>query len=556
MLRKRSPETRSSQAMGKEFTLTLKEQLGVEQVNPRERRWIETPRNFLYLCLVLLFLHSTCMLYRYGELPSAPVIGDEVTINDPAIALSRGQGLRAPSFGGSSFGLDRLYAHFPPVSIWTESLVFRAFGVSVYSLRLTTTVMGILACAIFLFIAWCLCRWGLADPVTMSFAACLYTLNASVIALHRIARMDTMVELFALASLLFVLASIFCQFDSSIQNGADRDAEVRKKRFALLLAGAISAGLCMATHPEGLTAILPILLLVLFAAPVRHRWKAMLLGLVATIPFAIWMIAYGSHWKQAIQQMRAILRNITPQPGILRYAHDFLRRSQQSIGQGMRAALFFLCLLVLGLLLERWVILWRSERGIALEELDRSRLLLARVFALASLLSLFLLIWFISASITRYEVMYPIYLLGLAMVLRGVSLNKIGRRIAAGLSTALILAQVGAIAVYFGEKGEPPARFDSIVALIPSGSRIAVTPKMWLSFVQSGRPVTLLYLGYDGRKLWSIASRNPLERFDAIVIDESFVDERCEYSPFAEEGRIERDFQVGSNVVHVYLPAK
>ena len=42
-----------------------------------------TSRNVLYLCLVLLLLHSTCMLYRYGNLPSAPVIGDEVTINDP-----------------------------------------------------------------------------------------------------------------------------------------------------------------------------------------------------------------------------------------------------------------------------------------------------------------------------------------------------------------------------------------------------------------------------------------------------------------------------------------
>jgi hypothetical protein len=142
------------------------------------------------------------------------------------------------------------------------------------------------------------------------------------------------------------------------------------------------------------------------------------------------------------------------------------------------------------------------------------------------------------------------------MVLRGVSLNKTGRRIAVGLLTTLVLAQVVAIAVYFQEEGEPPARLDSIVAMIPSGSRIAVTPKMWLAFVQSGRPVTLLYLGYDGRKLWSMTSRNPLQGFDVIVIDESFVDERREYSPFAQEGRIERDFRVGSNVIHVYLPAK
>jgi hypothetical protein len=79
---------------------------------------------------------------------------------------------------------------------------------------------------------------------------------------------------------------------------------------------------------------------------------------------------------------------------------------------------------------------------------------------------------------------------------------------------------------------------------------------MWLAFVQSGRPVTLLYLGYDGRKLWSMTSRNPLQGFDVIVIDESFVDERTRVLAFAQAGRIERDFQVGNNVIHVYLPAR
>ena len=92
--------------------------------------------------------------------------------------------------------------------------------------------------------------------------------------------------------------------------------------------------------------------------------------------------------------------------------------------------------------------------------------------------------------------------------------------------------------------------------MIPSDSRIAVTPKMWLSFVQSGRPVTLLYLGYDGLKQWSMETPNPLQKFDVIVIDDSFVDERREYSHLARVGRIERDFRVGTNVVHVYFPAK
>jgi hypothetical protein len=152
--------------------------------------------------------------------------------------------------------------------------------------------------------------------------------------------------------------------------------------------------------------------------------------------------------------------------------------------------------------------------------------------------------------------MYPIYLLGLVMVLRGVSLKKTGRRIAVGLSTAFILAQIAGIAVYFREDGESPTRFDSVVAMIPSGSRVAVTPKMWLAFVQNGVPVTLLYLGYDGHTMWSATSSNPLERFDVIVIDDAFVDERREYSHYAEAGRTEQDFHIGNDVAHVYLPAK
>jgi len=549
-MRSRASSDALSPNVEKGLPVALEEQLGVGRVMPGERRWIENPRNFLYLCLVLFLLHSACMLYRYGDLPSAPVIGDEVTINDPAIALSRGQGLIGPSFGGSVFGLDRLYAHFPPVYIWTEAIAFRAFGVSVYSLRLTTTVMGILACAVFLLIVWCLYRWKLADPIAACFAACLYPLNASVLALHRIARMDSMVEFFALASLLFVLASIF-------GNSARNSAGNERKRLVLLVAGAISAGLCLATHPEGLTAILPVLLLILLTSPVRRMLKAALFALVVVIPCAVWMIAYGSRWKQAILQMRAILRNVTPPPGIVHYAHDLLSKGQLNVGLGMRAALFLLCLLVLGLLLGRWAILQKSQgTGAVPDDLDRTRLLLANVFALATVLNLLLLTLFISASITRYEVMYPIYLLGLVMVFQGVSLKKGGQRIAVGSLTLLVVAQIVALSIYFGEEGEPPARFNNIVAMIPPDLRIAVTPKMWLAFVQNDRPITLLYLGYDGHLNWSMANSNPLQGFDAIVIDETFVDERRVYSPYAQAGRTERDFRVGADVVHLYLPSK
>src|SRR5580765_1851986 len=88
-------------------------------------------RGILWLGISLFLLHAFFMLYRYGSFPVAPVLDDEVITSEPAVALSRGQGLVAPAFRDSSFGLDKLYAHFPPVYIFAESLPFRAFGVSV-----------------------------------------------------------------------------------------------------------------------------------------------------------------------------------------------------------------------------------------------------------------------------------------------------------------------------------------------------------------------------------------------------------------------------------------
>jgi 4-amino-4-deoxy-L-arabinose transferase-like glycosyltransferase len=149
------------------------------------------------------------MVYRYGQIPIAPVIGDEVIINEPAVALSRGQGLISPGFRDSAFGLDKLYAHFPPVYIFAEALAFRAFGVSVYSLRLVTTVMGVASAGLFLLLLWCICRWNLADWGTASVAACLYTLTATMLVLHRLARMESMVEYLTLGSLLCVLTGIY-----------------------------------------------------------------------------------------------------------------------------------------------------------------------------------------------------------------------------------------------------------------------------------------------------------------------------------------------------------
>ena len=132
--------------------------------------------NFLRWGWVLVCLHACAMLYRFGSIPPVPVFGDEIVINDPAVALSRGRGLVAPSFVDSSLGIDKLFAHFPPGFIYLQAVIFRVFGVSAYSLRLLTTVMSIAAAAVFVLIIDRLYRWNLVERRTGLLVACLYTL--------------------------------------------------------------------------------------------------------------------------------------------------------------------------------------------------------------------------------------------------------------------------------------------------------------------------------------------------------------------------------------------
>ena len=497
--------------------------------------------------LLLFFLHVFCMLYRYGHRPPAPVIGDEVTINDPAIALSRGQGLVAPSFKDSVFGFDKLYAHFPPVYAYVESLAFRTMGVSSYSLRLTTTLTDILAAAVFMLFLYWLWRRGLVDIGTAAFAAMFYTLNASVIALHRIARMEPLVELSSLIALWCALAAI----ESMWSRGAHHSV-------AFSVAACMASGIAFVTHPEALTAVLPVLLLVGMRRGVTWPGRLLYLCIFVATPAAVWVAAYGSRSIEALQEMWRVVR-FTPGPGVFSFAHQFTREDHRNIGQGMRGSLFVLCLaLLVAVVVQWWRLESRGRAGLA-SETDEIRLSVTRAFALATAISLVLLIWFVGASISRYEVMYPVWLLGLALALRGISWSR-PTRIIAGLAAAIIGAEIVAAAGYLWRPEASPVdldphRFDAILAQIPRGDSVAATPMLWLAFEQQNRPFTLLYWRYDGREKWKQENGgDPLKQFDAVVVDESFIDDYRDDVPYASQGRREYRYVVGSDVVHLFLP--
>ena len=276
-------------------------------------------------------------------------------------------------------------------------------------------------------------------------------------------------------------------------------------------------------------------------------------------PVAIWLSTYGARWKQALIEMGAIHRYAAPPAGIVSFARDFSLETHRNINQGMRATLFLLYLLIFGSILVRWVILKRTEKvwpqdaGEGVSKI----LLLTGIFAFSEVVSIIPLTWFMAASVTRYQVIFPIYLAGLVMSLRSFSPNKLLARWIGAIAGMLVPTQLGAMAIYLPKDDDPrvnysATRFDAIVDRIPPHSRVAVTLMLWLAFQHKERPVTLLYDRFDGRERWLTTSSNPLEQFDAIVVDSSFIDEFAIYSLYAAQGRKKQTFLIGNDVVDLY----
>src|SRR6185437_8518 len=134
-----------------------------------------------------------------------------------------------------------------------QAAVFRALGVSGYSLRLLTAVFSITAVLVFLMIVYRLCGYGVIKESTGFFLSCLYALNAPVIIFHRISRMESLVELLSLLSLYCALR---LALGSNSQSGEPPTPE-RKSHIGLLLGASLFSGLALATHPEAINAILP-----------------------------------------------------------------------------------------------------------------------------------------------------------------------------------------------------------------------------------------------------------------------------------------------------------
>ena len=495
-------------------------------------------RAFLWTCLALLCVNSFCMLYRYGQLPLAPVLGDEVIINDPAVSLSRGLGLRALSFQNSAYGIDKLYAHFPPVYLFLESLAFRGMGVSVYSLRLVTTFNTIVTTAVFLLLLWLLLRRRVIGFRAGILTACILATDASLIGMQRIARMESTLEALALLGLMFVLL-------------AATNAKPEGRRSALLIfAGAMFSGCSVAVHPEAVTAILPAILLILFAVPVTLRSKLLALTVLVATPAAIWLGIYGAHWRQALDQMSSIARYNSDAPGMGGLFKGLMLTTRPSGNTVLHDLLLIACMIALAIT----VLCVVADFGNARATDDRSSTVyrILRCFAVAALLDLALLQWAIPASAARLQGMLPVFLISFAVAL--------GEARSRWLTVAAVLwisIQAGTLAAYFhahpqDAAANPPSRFQQAIESVPRSYRIGATADFWLDLQQDNRPFAVFYDGFDGYDSWHARDGNPFAQFDAVLIEGA----QCSMGQcvqYLNQGRTRVDFAAGTDHVAVYV---
>jgi 4-amino-4-deoxy-L-arabinose transferase-like glycosyltransferase len=483
------------------------------------------------LAVIFIVLQALLLWCGLSRMPLAPALGDELIINDPAVSLSRGGALVAPSLGGSVVGLDKLYAHFPPVYIFLQAGMLKVFGVSAISLRALSVISLTLATLTFAAILRLLLLQQLLSARMAALALLLLCLEPDTIALTRFARMDPTVLLFALLAFFFVLRSHLAS----------------NLRTTLLTVGMLCAGLCLATHLEGVVAILPALILALPAPGTRSMLKRLPLLLIPFILLAsIWGITYHRESFAALQQMGRIAK-YAPGPGVFDLISNGLHAGNGEAFRSSGLVLIFYCSLA-------WLLTLLF--AIAYHPSTRKGLpvYLFWSFVGSAVLDPLLLIFAFPASITRWFVVFPFALMGAVVVTGSIERR---RTMLWAVIAPVMASEIIGLGFYFNAlfkqwSRRAPDRFAVIGQRVDSGDKILAEGQFWLTLERSPHHLTVLYPELGATTEWLLTSGcNRIAPFDVVILNEGNPD----FVPLATEarkGRSDWSGHVGGEVVHVF----
>jgi hypothetical protein len=251
--------------------------------------------------------------------------------------------------------------------------------------------------------------------------------------------------------------------------------------------------------------------------------------------------------------MTVIAAQDAPGPTVLRFGLDLMRKARQSSHDMMALMLFGVSVLVLLMVMARAIATLRARRYGGPR--DRVVFGVQLSYGLAALFALALLIWFVPSSITRYEVLFPAYLAAFAIPTLSAP-RVVFTRMATVAVVALLVLDCIAVSAYLirGARtgGNATAAYAAVLDCVPKDAKLAATPQLWLALQERNRSFTLLYPQFDGFKMWSKQSGNPLDRFDVILLDDELKQQVDQYEPYSRHGRFMKEFSTGFSKIDEY----
>jgi hypothetical protein len=287
--------------------------------------------------------------------------------------------------------------------------------------------------------------------------------------------------------------------------------------------------------------------------------RVALLATIGVTPIAIWLLTYRSQWRFALHQMLAIARDErTPTPSIFGYGLDLLRNWRISQHNALSLVVFYFCFAVMLIVLVRsGAAIWSSAAQYKnLDSKARTKVAAHLAFILAIPLTFVSLWWFLPASVLRYEVMYPVYLIAIALPVPLATSGRALKDVLRVVGALVICLNLVALIEYLNKDRSSPKlaldRYDSVIDCIPPGVNVAASPQLWLTFQEKNLPVTLLYPKFEAVGKSGDETTIPLDQFDVILLDDSLEGELATYGSNSQKGRTNTEFMIGSDVLHVY----
>ncbi len=449
-----------------------------------ESRWLRV------LLVMAVVFHLVLLWIGFDRIPLLPIVGDGALIQDAPLALAAGQGLVSPSFEGT-LRFESLYAHHPPLYLFLQALLFKAFGLSVWTLRGSSLVFSTVAAILVLLSFRKMAGLGLLHPKLLAPLFLVALFEPLGWYLGRWERMDTLVQALGAGSYLLLLAAI--------------GAHTSRRRWVFLLLSALCAGLALSTH-AGAAIVCVFLGILILGYRSRFGWSGLLAwgAIPLLIAVALWGLAFRGESLDAFRQFRVIASHLAGGWSGLVSSVTSSRLAPQEIVALAPVATF----LVVGSLLVGAFAAWRDP--------------VARTFWVA-LAAATLFVVAVAGDTRRFVLLAPF-----AVAVLGVVLRHASPRLRSGTGAALITVALASLALIGGYllKGlrewdsRDPQRYAALVQSVPRETRVLTVPDLWYEFMKQGRTVRIADFGFPEDAAYWKAHPEKVAEYDVAILPE------------------------------------